>query len=369
MQYTPLFALLLFVGCAAPAGGERNSGVTAGAVADFEIRNDFLVDVPAHTSRLDVWFAVPNDNDSMQDVSGWVVEPNDLPTKLVRDRLGNPFLHLHLEQPEAGPIEVGTRFTITRSETKADLDPNHTRPHTAEELAELALYLRGSSHSIIDGNAIQMARNVVGHEKNPIVASRLIFAAILNHVEHDAKDPKPDAVKTMQPTGTGNSQLCYSTCTGDSADFHSLYCAVSRAAGIPTRVVYGSLLKGPLDGVDQDQGYHCWAEFHAPQIGWVPIDVASADLFVGNFVANEHSRPRVHLTVANGYTGSDAALVDYYFGNLDERRVSWHWGRDLEMTAPRQNGAALPSNPQAYAEVNGRPANIVRRKLTYSQLD
>ncbi|MBV8102403.1 MAG: hypothetical protein JOZ31_24935 [Verrucomicrobia bacterium] len=35
-------------------------------------------------------------------------------------------------------------------------------------------------------------------------------------------------------------------------------------SGIPVRMVYGSLFKPTLNGVDSDASYHCWVEFFAP---------------------------------------------------------------------------------------------------------
>ncbi len=359
--------LLLVAGCAShdTASDQAGPGIHRGTSAKFDAHHDFVVDIPEGAKQVDIWFATPHPKDPMQRVSDWRVE-SEHPHRFVEDNHGNRYLYMRLESPEPGKLDVGTSFTVTRYEVRADVDPTHTRPHTEAELARLAPYLKGSSQSVIDADARAMALRVVGSERNPIRASRKIYDAILDHVEYHVKDPKPDAQKTMNSTGTGSSQQCFSTGTGNCTDFHSLYAAVSRAAGIPTRAVYGSFFKGPLDGQDKDQSYHCWIEFHAPEIGWIPLDVAVADIFVRDFEANEHSGPRADLTVADGYKGPDAAMVDYYFGNLDERRVTWHWGRDLVMDPP-QKGKPLLWNPKAYAEVDGEPAGIVSRKLTFHQ--
>ena len=74
--------------------------------------------------------------------------------------------------------------------------------------------------------------------------------------------------------------------------------ARSRAAGIPTRLLYGSFLKQELDGQDVDQSYHCWVEFYAPEIGWVPLDVAVADIFVGDFNVTPQNDELVRRTTA-----------------------------------------------------------------------
>ena len=66
--------------------------------------------------------------------------------------------------------------------------------------------------------------------------------------------------------------------------------------------------------------------------------------------------------------------VDYYFGNLDERRVTWSSGRDLALS-PAQAGAPVNALPKAYVEVDGKllpegkadsPSGWMR-KLTYRE--
>ena len=332
----------------------------------FAAQHNFKVTVPEGSKKFQAWFAMPSENDSSQQISDWEVD-SPYEAEVVYDTQGNNFLYIEAMNPRAGTFEVKTSFTVTRREIAADLDPSKTRPHSQQELAELSQYLEGSAESVIDSNTKQMAKDYVGSETNPLVAARLIYDGILGYMEYHVKDPKSNADKTMGSTGTGSSVKAYKTKCGNCTDFHSLYAAVSRSAGIPTRAVYGSFFKGPLDGKDKDQSYHCWIEFHAPNIGWVPLDVAVGDVFVRDFKANHHSRPRANLTVADGYEGPNPILVNYYFGNLEERRVSWHWGRDLVMSPP-QAGKPLLWNPKAYIEIDGREHKKWTRKLTYNEI-
>ena len=360
-------ALGTLAGCAFTGA---NPGRTYENAATFDARHEFTVNVPANTEQLRVWFAMPSDHEPAQRTSDWQVDVSlttPFLTRTVRDTRGNRFLLLEAQSPPAGNFQAATTFRLTRKEVRAQLDPSATRAHTASELTSLAEDLAPSRMSVIDENARAMARQAVGGETNPILASRKIYDALLEHMEYHVKDPKPDAAKTMNSTGTGSSLKAFETRCGNCTDFHSLYAAVSRAAGIPTRVVYGSFFKGPLDGVDQDQSYHCWIEFHAPKVGWIPLDVAVADVFVADFRANENSRPRADLTVANGYQGPNPALVEYYFGNLENRRVTWHYGRDLVMKNPRQAGEPLLWNPKAYGEADGESITV-GRKLTFTQV-
>jgi len=366
---TTLIALIsaaTLAGCASAGDGP---GISLGESATFAANHDFVVPVAAGTKDLRVWFAMPSDKDPAQSTSDWKVEVAlDTPytTRIVRDETGNRFLYLEAPQPPAGDIAVKTSFTVERQEVKADLAAA-TRPHTAEELAELAMHLQSTPQTVIDTQSRTMAREATRGESNPVIASRRIYDRVLAYMEYHVKDPKPDAEKTMQATGTGSSVKSFETKCGNCTDFHALYAAVSRAAGIPCREVYGSFFKGPLDGVDKDQSYHCWIEFHAPEIGWIPLDVAVADIYVADFTANDNSRPRCALTTANGYDGPDPALVDYYFGHLEPRRVSWHYYRNLVMKDPRQTGEPLLWNPMAYAEADGKSVKVTR-KLTFRQL-
>ena len=71
-----------------------------------------------------------------------------------------------------------------------------------------------------------------------------------------------------------------------------------------------------------------------------PLDVALADLLPGK----EQQR--------------------YYFGNLDARRVTWSYGRDLTL-APKQDGPPVNAMHKVYVEIDGKPHAAWDRKLTY----
>lgn len=367
----------LMSGCATPPGAEPAPGLREGKAGVFDARHEFVIEVPQDAGRVQAWFPMPNQNDRFQECTSWRVEAWSASrttrlgggsTHVVHDTFDNNFLHLDLTDPPPGPLTVVTHFTVARREMLADVDPARTRPHTRRELEALNAQLggqvgNGPLQSATDEEMSRWARQIVGEERNPVMIARKLYDAVLDRIEYHVKDPLPDAQKKLQATGTGNARKTYDTCTGNCTDFHSLYTALAVAVDLPTRSVYGSFFKKPLDGQDKDQSYHCWIEFHAPHLGWVPLDVAVADVFVADFEPNEHSRPRADLTVAAGYHGPDAHLVDYYFGNLEERRVSWHYGRDLVMSPP-QAGPPLQWNATGYAEIDGKPAKV-QRKLTF----
>lgn len=60
---------------------------------------------------------------------------------------------------------------------------------------------------------------------------------------------------------------------GKCADISSVFVALARASGIPTRDVYGLRMDPPKSG-EITGNYHCWTEFYVPGTGWVMADPA-----------------------------------------------------------------------------------------------
>lgn len=93
----------------------------------------------------------------------------------------------------------------------------------------------------------------------------------------------------------------------------------------------------------------------------MPLDVAVADIFAGEFPITEDHRTLVSRTTATGYDGPDPARVEYYFGNLDARRVTWVGGPrlDAQVHLPTARRAGVrPTGPRASA---GAPSRGRRR--------
>ena len=63
------------------------------------------------------------------------------------------------------------------------------------------------------------------------------------------------------------------------------------------------------------------------------------------------------------------ARVDYYFGDIDERRVTWSRGRDVPLSL-KQDGGPVNSVAKAYVEVDGvsiADGKGWTRKLTFTE--
>ena len=354
-------------GDAAPTPAEKATPAEArlpGRTASFDARHVVHVTVPEGARDVKVWMAIPQTADRYQRVKDLKVE-TPVAHRVTKDSEGNDVLYLESAGTAPKEFDVVTTFRVERDEVRYDVDPAGARPLTDSERAEHARWLAPNANVVIDDRIRSIATQVVGTEQNPVLASRRIYDWVLGEIDYWVKDPK-----NKKASPVGSSEYCLTSKTGNCTDFHSLYAAVSRAAGIPTRMVYGSFLKKDLDGKDRDQSYHCWIEFYAPGKGWVPLDVAIADVFVGDFQLNPDNEEKVRLTTADGYTAAEPAKVDYYFGNLDERRVVWSTGRDLVFDPPAKAGP-VNALAKAHVEVDGQAVAENKgwtRKLTFTEV-
>lgn len=349
-----VFAIAM-LGASAARGGD---GVKQ---ATFDARHELEVAIPEGAQSVRIWFTEPQ-ADAQSDVRRMKIECAAGNPKAARDDEGSTYLYWELVKPAAGTFRAVTTFEITRKEVRMSVDPLATRPYTEADLKGMEKYLGPTQYVIIDDRIRDLAAKIVGDEKNPTLAARLIYDWVLGNIEYWVKDPAK-----LKASPTGSTEHCLATKTGNCTDFHSLYMSISRAAGIPTRITYGSFFKGPLDGQDADQSYHCWLEYLAPGVGWVPLDVAIADIFVDGVTLTDENKPKITLTTADGYGGPDPNMVDYYFGNIDERRVVWSHGRDLSLD-PKQAGGPVNAMAKAYVEIDGKPFDGYKRKLTFKEI-
>ncbi len=331
--------------------------------ATFQVRHELAVTVPDGAKEVKVWFAYPTD-DPAQTVKSMKIH-SPYPHEITTDPNGNKMLFVKVTDPETKEFTIVEEFTLERKEILSGVDASKTRPITDEDRAKHASFLEPSTQVVIDDEIRELAKSIVGNETNPVRAARKIYDWELGNVDYWVKDPE-----NKKASGLGSTTYCLHNGTGNCTDFHALWTSLARASGIPTRIVYGSFFKEELDGQDRDQSYHCWPEFWVPEIGWVPHDVAVADIFVGDFELNDTNGDKVRLTTGDGYTAPDPARVDYYFGNLDERRVTWSRGRDLVL-APKQASGPVSALPKAHVEVDGKPGGektVWNRKLTFKQM-
>jgi transglutaminase-like putative cysteine protease len=357
-----VFRCLLFAlacGCVATGNVQAQKGDRP-EQASFHVKNVFTVKIPQGSHSVRVWFAVPQE-DAYSTITNFNVV-SDYPVHYDWDSWGNKVGYLEVQNATTPQIGISEEFDLARTEMRNHPDPKATRPLTDAERGALSRYLEPTKYVIVNDQVKAISAQITGGETNPILAARKLYDWTLQNIDYWVKDPDH-----LKASPVGSTEYCLGKKTGNCTDFHSLFASLSIAAGIPARMIYGSLLKPTLNGMAVDGSYHCWIEFYAPQVGWIPLDASLANIYGKPFDLTDKNKNLVELTTATGYHGLDKSKIDYYFGNIDDRRVVWSMGRDL-MMQPAQDDGPVNSLPKAYVEVDGKSSTDFTRTFTYKEL-
>ncbi len=276
--------------------------------------------VAAGTAKVDLWMPVPHD-DPYQRIEGLEVT-SPYPYEIAVDETGNRILHLHVEEPSSEPIRVTLRFEATRREHRQDLAvaAGDVREEPPQELAR---WMKPDRLVPLDDQIRAWSNTVVSaaHASTDLEKARAIYNHVVATVKYD---------KSGKGWGRGDIYFACENRRGNCTDFHAIFIGYARAAGIPARFSIGVPLPAAR-GAGEIAGYHCWAEFYAKGIGWVPVDASEA--------------------------AKDPSRREYFFGAHDENRVEFSRGRDL-MLAPPQKGEPLNYFVYPYAEADGKPVEV-----------
>lgn len=183
----------------------------------------------------------------------------------------------------------------------------------------------------LDETIIKWAKEVVtqADAKTDLEMARATYNHVVSTVKYD---------KSGKGWGRGDIYYACDASRGNCTDLHAIFIGYARAVGIPARFAIGFPL--PADrGAGKIAGYHCWAEFCAKGIGWVPIDASEA--------------------------AKNPAKREYFFGAHDENRIELSRGRDLTLSPP-QAGEPLNYFVYPYVEVDGKSYGDLETKYTYS---
>jgi hypothetical protein len=128
---------------------------------------------------------------------------------------------------------------------------------------------------------------------------------------------------------------------GKCADISAVFVTMARAAGIPSRDVYGLRLANPKSG-DVTSGFHCWAEIYLPGTGWFSVDPADV---------------RKMMLVHKLELKDAADWRSFFWGRDDLFRVVLAKDARGVTFNPKQADKALNYFMYPYAEVDGKALN------------
>ncbi len=195
---------------------------------------------------------------------------------------------------------------------------------------ELAVYLAATTYGPIDGGVKVLADQITAGKVGVLAKARAIYDWT---VENTFRDPE------TRGCGLGDVTALLRRPGGKCADISSIYIALARAAGVPTREVLG-IRTGKGKDQDVSTWQHCWAEFYLPGYGWVPVDPADV-------------RKAMLVQKLKLDDQKVKELRDYYWGAVDQYRIRLSEGRDLKLN-PVQQGEAVNYLMYPFAQVGGQ---------------
>lgn len=327
----PARALAVF---AAVIIGSGFSPVRADTI--FTVRQTFTAPEAASGDKeVRGWFWMPEDRPEQKVLDFRVVEaPKNW--RITRDpKYGRSWVYAEAAADPAKPLKVVTEFKVLRRAVSGMAQADKAGSIKAEHRAAFANELRrDEKHMEVSIEIEKIAHEIAGKETNPVLQAQKFFQFVIDKSEHYSKSGS-------SPKGLclGSAAECLKG-TGDCCtDQHALFIALCRARNIPCRLFYGSRLKPENEGKDHDPGYRCWPNFFAPGIGWIPLDISSAD------AAKE--RP-----------------MDW-FGGLDENRMEWAEGRDFPLEPLSATHPDLVI--RGWVEVDGKPTTNFKRTVNFTR--
>ncbi len=297
-----------------PSAERSTSGVVRYDIEDrFTVASDQTV-----AERLDVWCPIIQDS-PVQRVLAMALEAPDAYT-LTRDPdLGNRVLHARVLANTVSAFAV--RYTVERRRLSVMLDPACVGTLETPVLFRREL----SAERFVDVNDTTraLARDVVGAETNILEQARRIYDHVSGAMTYNA----------AKQSWRGSTEHALTCSVGNCNDIYALFVSLCRSVGIAARLALGQAFEPPPPGEEACDlcGYHCWAEFFAPGLGWLPADASCACKY-----------GKGHL-----------------FGDLEMNHVAWSIGRDV-LLAPPQRGDRVLFFAGPYAEADGRPCPVER---------
>lgn len=274
------------------------------------------------------WIAIP-DNERHQNLLDFDLVDVPGTWRIERDAdRGNRFLYLEVENPGKTELEATVRFTLKREPVLQVVDPATVGPIQDVHRLLFADALRTDApHMEVTAELQKIADDTCGDEKNPALIAKKLLQYVAEYADHYSKDPsKPHC-------GIGTAEDCLTNAGGCCTDLHSLFIALARAKGLPTRLQMGYRLNPKREGESYDPGYRCWVEYFLPGHGWVSADIVEAD--------------------APGGLGAER-----WFTGLTEWRLWLNEGREFRL---RPDETAKPVNTMiiGHAVVDGKVARVL----------
>ncbi len=306
--------LMVFFSVVSIAGAESSSG-----------RVCLSVDLTGHGSgqAAKLWLPYPTTN-ADQTISNISVQGNFSAYGVYTDAVfETPILYARWDQGVA-QRRLTVTFDVTRQEV---IRREFPAKEAAWDRTDYSLYLSATRLGPVDGEVKKLADTITAGQKTVLGKAKAIYDWTC---ENTYRNPE------TRGCGFGDVYRLLKDPGGKCADISSIYVALARAAGVPSREIFG-IRQGKMKAQDITTWYHCWAEFYLPGYGWVPVDPADV----------RKAMLKLDLDIADPKTNQ---LREYFWGGLDPYRIKLGEGRDIVLN-PAQSGDPVNYLMYPYAEI------------------
>ena len=161
-----------------------------------------------------------------------------------------------------------------------------------------------------DGRILDLAREIAGTEKDPYTLGRMFYGWLMDNM----------VFKPNSATGW-DAQAIREAGQGDCDQFSTLFVALCRSVGIPSRTVVNTWLWG---------GRHVFAELMLPGHGWVPADASLGQLLTAGRGGLSEAEVEATLTERAVPVGD----AGWTYGNLFGNRMIISLGKNISFRSP-----------------------------------
>ena len=238
----------------------------------------------------------------------WVKQPPS-----INEEIGLLYMEIPMEELSED-LAIQVSVTFNHYEQRFSVNPANIGEYDKDS-ALYQKYTRSYGNTEITPDIEEMAKTIVGDEKNPYFAARKIYDYIVTQVDYAFM---PHLIFWPRSSLT-ETDYVHINQRGDCGAQSMYFSAMCRSLGIPARTTGGwQLFKDEFSG-------HFWAEFYLPNYGWIPVDTSAAQLayYPKNLTAQQRQ-----------------IFIDYYFGNQDSMRCVVQNDTDLPLI-PAAHGIIL----------------------------
>ncbi len=302
-------------------------------VRTFRFTYKFIInDLPSGAKQVRVWAPVPQ-SDEHQTVRVLAVRAPIKGRMMREPEYGNRMVYFELTGSVPRNPEFMLEYEVTRREYTrggyTQLVPKDQKPGLVP--ASMGRLIAPDNLIPTDGRIKSLALDVTASQAGTLAKAKAAYDYLFATMRYD---------KTGAGWGRGDAVWACDSKRGNCTDFHSVFIGMLRADGIPARFDIGFPLPENKDK-GEIPGYHCWAEFYAHGIGWIPVDISEA------WKAKEKQ--------------------DYFFGSIDTNRIQFSSGRDITLS-PKQDGPALNYFVYPYVEVDGKPYEKLDKQFSFEEV-